>query len=84
MRRLTHRSGSPNELLIDLEEDKAARAVVFGLLAEMERKERLASGLWYAAKRRPIDAYDPATIALRIEPIHDRVDEHPFVPLVLE
>jgi len=25
------------ELLIDLEEDKAARAVVFGLLAEMER-----------------------------------------------
>jgi hypothetical protein len=26
------------ELLIDLEEDRAARAVVFGLLAEMERK----------------------------------------------
>jgi len=26
------------ELLIDLEEDKAARAVVFGLLAAMERK----------------------------------------------
>ena len=26
------------ELLIDLEEDEAARAVVFGLLAEMERK----------------------------------------------
>jgi hypothetical protein len=26
------------ELLIDLEEDKAARAVVFGLLAEMQRK----------------------------------------------
>jgi hypothetical protein len=25
-------------LLIDLEEDRAARAVVFGLLAEMERK----------------------------------------------
>ena len=25
------------KLLIDLEEDKAARAVVFGLLAEMER-----------------------------------------------
>jgi hypothetical protein len=25
-------------LLIDLEEDKAARAVVFGLLAEMQRK----------------------------------------------
>jgi hypothetical protein len=25
------------ELLIDLEEDKAARALVFGLLAEMER-----------------------------------------------
>jgi hypothetical protein len=25
------------ELLIDLEEDKAARAIVFGLLAEMER-----------------------------------------------
>jgi hypothetical protein len=25
------------ELLIDLEEDNAARAVVFGLLAEMER-----------------------------------------------
>jgi hypothetical protein len=38
VRRLTHRSGSPNELLIDLEEDKAARAVVFGLLREMERK----------------------------------------------
>jgi hypothetical protein len=35
--------GSPKtrtftELLIDLEEDKAARAVVFGLLREMERK----------------------------------------------
>jgi hypothetical protein len=34
--------GSPEtrtfgELLIDLEEDKAAKAVVFGLLAEMER-----------------------------------------------
>jgi hypothetical protein len=28
------------ELLIDLEGDKAARAVVFGLLAEIERKER--------------------------------------------
>jgi hypothetical protein len=26
------------ELLIDLEEDKVARAVVFGLLAEMERQ----------------------------------------------
>jgi hypothetical protein len=26
------------ELLIDLEEDKAGRAVIFGLLAEMERK----------------------------------------------
>jgi hypothetical protein len=26
------------ELLIDLEEDRAARAVVFGLLAEMERR----------------------------------------------
>jgi len=26
------------ELLIDLEEDNAARAVVFGLLAEMERQ----------------------------------------------
>ena len=26
------------ELLIDCEEDRAARAVVFGLLAEMERK----------------------------------------------
>jgi hypothetical protein len=26
------------ELLIDLKEDKAARAVVFGLLREMERK----------------------------------------------
>jgi hypothetical protein len=30
-------SCSSAELLIDLEEDKAARAVVFGLLAEMER-----------------------------------------------
>jgi hypothetical protein len=29
------------ELLIDLEEDRAARAVVFGLLAEMEWKWRL-------------------------------------------
>jgi len=28
------------ELLIDLEEDKAARAVVFGLLAEIERRKR--------------------------------------------
>jgi hypothetical protein len=27
------------ELLIDLEEDRAARAVVFGLLAEMEAKQ---------------------------------------------
>jgi hypothetical protein len=27
------------ELLIDLEEDKAARAVLFGLLAEMEPNE---------------------------------------------
>ena len=26
------------EVLIDLQEDKAARAVVFGLLAEMQRK----------------------------------------------
>jgi hypothetical protein len=31
-------TGTFGELLIDLEEDKAARAVVFGLLAEMERK----------------------------------------------
>jgi hypothetical protein len=31
----THAFG---ELLIDLEEDRAARAVVFGLLTEMERK----------------------------------------------
>jgi hypothetical protein len=44
----------------------------------------LSPGLLHAAKRRPIDAYDPASIALRIEPIHDRVDENPFVPLVLE
>jgi hypothetical protein len=29
------------ELLIDLEEDKAARAVVFGLLREMERPTNL-------------------------------------------
>jgi hypothetical protein len=28
------------ELLIDLEEDKAARAVVFGLLREMERNPK--------------------------------------------
>jgi hypothetical protein len=33
----TRRRESFGELLIDLEEDKAARAVVFGLLAEMER-----------------------------------------------
>jgi len=31
-------TGTFGELLIDLEEDKAARAVVFGLLAEMERQ----------------------------------------------
>jgi hypothetical protein len=30
--------GWSNALLNDLEEDEAARAVVFGLLAEMERK----------------------------------------------
>jgi hypothetical protein len=34
----TWRRGPLGELLIDLEEDRAARAVVFGLLAEMERK----------------------------------------------
>lgn len=34
-----HRGGARfGELSIDLEEDKAARAVVFGLLREMERK----------------------------------------------
>jgi hypothetical protein len=32
--------GTFRELLIDLEEDKAARAVVFGLLAEMPRGSR--------------------------------------------
>jgi hypothetical protein len=32
------RDARKRELLIDLEEDKAARAVVFGSLAEMERK----------------------------------------------
>jgi hypothetical protein len=31
-------TGTFGELLIDLEEDKAARAVVFGLLAGMGRK----------------------------------------------
>jgi hypothetical protein len=36
------------ELLIDLEEDKAARAVVFGLLAEMDRK--VASPLAFAPR----------------------------------
>jgi hypothetical protein len=41
-------------------------------------------GLWHGAKRRPIDAKDPATIVLLIEPIHDRVDQHPFEPVVLE
>jgi hypothetical protein len=35
------------ELLIDLEEDKAARAVVFGLLREMERK-------WECARHRAL------------------------------
>jgi hypothetical protein len=84
---MRHRTRCPShlaELLIDLEEDKAARAVIFGLLAEMERKYRLATGLWYAAKRRPIDAHDPTTtvVTFRIEPIHDRVDEHPFVLVV--
>jgi hypothetical protein len=42
----------------------------------------LSCGLWHAAKRRPIHAHD-AAIALRIEPIHDRVNEHPFVPVVV-
>jgi hypothetical protein len=40
-------------------------------------------GLCHVAKRRPVHAHDPA-IALRIEPIHDRVDENPFVPVVVE
>lgn len=42
--------------------------------------------LWHAATRRPIDAHDPATtvVTFRVEPIHDRVDEDPFVPLVLD
>ena len=43
----------------------------------------LSSWLCLAAKRRPIHAHDPA-IRLRIEPIHDRVDEHPFVPVVVD
>jgi hypothetical protein len=33
-----HPTRTFGELLIDLEEDKAARAVLFGLLREMERK----------------------------------------------
>lgn len=41
-------------------------------------------GLCHAAKRRPNHAHDPTTIASRIELIHDRVDEHPFVPVALE
>jgi hypothetical protein len=46
----------------------------------------LSPGLWHTAKRRPIQAHDPATTVptWRVEPIHDRVDEHPFVPVVLE
>jgi hypothetical protein len=36
-------SGAFAELLIDLEEDKAARAVVFGLLAELERSRSAAT-----------------------------------------
>jgi hypothetical protein len=32
---------------------------------------------------RPVQAHDPAT-ALRIEPIHDPLDEHPYVPVVVE
>jgi hypothetical protein len=32
------RGAGVGELLIDPEEDKAARAVIFGLLAEMDRK----------------------------------------------
>jgi hypothetical protein len=34
------------ELLVDLEEDKVARAVVFGLLAERERKLTGGMGAW--------------------------------------
>ena len=37
MTRVTPRDRTFGELLIDLEDDKAPRAVVFGLLAEMER-----------------------------------------------
>jgi hypothetical protein len=44
---------------------------------------RIGWKLWHAAKRRPIDAHYRA-IALRIEPIHGRVDEHPFVPVVVD
>jgi hypothetical protein len=35
----TPETGGFGELLIDLQEDKAARAVVFGLLTEMDRKQ---------------------------------------------
>jgi hypothetical protein len=34
----------PGELLIDLGEDKAARAVVFGLLDELERRKPAPGG----------------------------------------
>jgi hypothetical protein len=41
-----------------------------------------ATRAWHAAKGQPIHAHDPAT-QFRIEPIDDRVDEHPFVPVVV-
>ena len=47
------------------------------------RRSLLPARLWHAAKRRPIDAHNRA-IALRIQPIHGRVDEHPIVPVVVD
>jgi hypothetical protein len=43
------------ELLIDLEEDKAARAVIFGLLAEMERRQAMPPRLDSEKKTRSAD-----------------------------
>jgi hypothetical protein len=53
------------ELLIDLEEDKAARAVVFGLLAEMERRwpPRTASPPSRLGDSEPVGCFPPVTLA---------------------
>jgi hypothetical protein len=65
------------ELLIDLEEDKAALAVVFGSLAEMERKYRV--GQLPAARLRPeqIDLHVRRCQDVPIDPVHFERDRDP-------